>query len=258
MRRLWLKHMYHTGPAFSVEVCCCWGYWESGLISGLETRNRTVTFLLSSKCHKVGRLNKITGILSFHRSLGVLYKYLCHDSKIAAADWFKQQFYSWQWRGAAATGILSGVSMLPALQNGQGSNLNPAHFYCASMPTLEEKNAAACLILREPEEFVWSARVEGSWTAAVKRSRIWHISRLENASRAWSVEVGTCAAVPSLGKWGGNAQVSRRYRRSISKHDEYVSNTLHHYFWAVWEICLLYIVLADLLNSNTHLSSNTV
>lgn len=87
----------------------------------------------------MGRLNKITGILSFYSSLGVLYKYLCHDSKTAAADWFKQQFYSWQCRGAAATGILSGVSMLPALQNGHGSNLNPAHFYCASMPTPGKK-----------------------------------------------------------------------------------------------------------------------
>lgn len=108
-------------------------------ISALETSKQTVQFIPSSKCHKETGINKITGTLNFHSSLGVLCKYLCHDSKPAAAEWFKQQFYSCQCRGAVATGILSGVSTISALQNDHGSNSNPAHLHCASMLTLGKK-----------------------------------------------------------------------------------------------------------------------
>lgn len=139
MRRTWLKHICHTGPTFSVEVCCCRVLGPLGIRAHFRIRNRkAVVFIPSSKCHKEGRINKITGILKckIHSSLGVLYKYLCSDSKIAAADWFKQQFHPQQCRGVAATGILRGASTLP---NGCGSNLNPAHFHCASMPTPGKK-----------------------------------------------------------------------------------------------------------------------
>lgn len=132
-----LEHICHTGPGFSVEDCAaagCWGYWESGLSSELETGKQTVTFIPCSKCHNESGIN--TGIPNFHNSLGVLYKCLCHDRQkltgLTSVLLLTEQ-------GAAAPGILRGVSTLPALQNGHGNHLNSAHFHCASMPTLGKK-----------------------------------------------------------------------------------------------------------------------
>lgn len=78
-----------------------------------------------------GGINQITGIFSFHSGLGVLYKYLCCDSRAAAAA-LEQQFLPSSEGGQQPWGFSVG-------QNGHSSKGSPAHLHCASTTTLGEK-----------------------------------------------------------------------------------------------------------------------
>lgn len=150
-----LEHICHTGPGFSVEDCAaagCWGYWESGLSSELETGKQTVTFIPCSKCHHESGIN--TGIPNFHNSLGVLYKCLCHERQ--------------KLTGLTSVLLLTdqGGSSPRDSQGGEHTS-SPAKwpwqpFKLCSFPLCfhansGEKSPDASLLLREPEKPVWSA-----------------------------------------------------------------------------------------------------
>lgn len=68
-------------------------------------------------------------------------------------------------------------SILPALQNGHGHHLSPTHFHCASMPALGTEVLLHLCSWESPRSLC--GQHTGSWTAVVKRSRIWHISILD-------------------------------------------------------------------------------